>query len=126
VDQEALRAKESWFVRKHIDDILTKAPDTKLLLFGDLNTTKNEYPIKQIQGAYSSPTRLTDIRVVDNQGERWTHYYLVADEYSRIDYFMTSPALHADVDTKSSGIDSSPNWNDASDHRAIYTTIVPK
>jgi endonuclease/exonuclease/phosphatase family metal-dependent hydrolase len=126
VDQEALRAKEAWFVRKHVDEILTKAPDTKLLLFGDLNTTKNEYPIKQIQGSTSSPMRLTEIRVEDDRGERWTHYYIVADEYSRIDYLMASPALRADVDTKKSGIDSSRNWHEASDHRAIFTTLVPE
>ncbi|MGH8047587.1 MAG: endonuclease/exonuclease/phosphatase family protein [Chthoniobacterales bacterium] len=126
VDQEALRAKEAWFVRKHVGDILAKDPTAKILLFGDLNTTKNEYPIKEIQGTLRSPTRLTDIRVEDDRGERWTHFFIVADEYSRIDYLMTSPALRADVDTKNSGIDSSRSWNDASDHRAIYTTIAPK
>jgi endonuclease/exonuclease/phosphatase family metal-dependent hydrolase len=126
VDQEALRAREAWFVRKHVEAILAKDPGTKLLLFGDLNTTKNEYPIKQIQGAANSPTRLTDIRVEDDRGERWTHYYVVADEYSRIDYLMASPALRPDIDVKNSGIDSSRHWQDASDHRAIYTAIDPQ
>lgn len=126
VDQEALRAKEAWFVRRHVDEILKKDPGTKLLLYGDLNTTKDEYPIKQIQGPTSSPTRLTDIRVEDDRGERWTHYYIVADEYARIDFLMASPALRSDVDTKGSGIDNSPGWHNGSDHRAIFTTIDPK
>lgn len=126
VDQEALRAREAWFVRQYIDQILTRDPATKLLLYGDLNTTKDEYPIRQILGPYRSPTRLSDIPLQDNRGERWTHYYLIADEYARIDYFMTSPALKPQVAAKKSGIDSSSNWNEGSDHRAIFTTIDPK
>jgi endonuclease/exonuclease/phosphatase family metal-dependent hydrolase len=126
VDQEALRAKEAWFVRKHIDAILEKDPGAKLLLFGDLNTTRDDYPIKHIQNASGSPARLSDIRVEDDRGERWTHYYVAADEYSRIDYLMASPALRPDVVLKKSGIDSSPEWQTASDHRAIFATIHPK
>ena len=126
VDQEALRAKEAWHVRKHLDEILASDPAAKVLLFGDLNTTKNEYPIKEILGAKNSPTRLTDIPAEDDRGERWTHYYVVADEYSRIDYLMASPALRRDIDEKASGIDSSSEWHVASDHRAIFTTIDPK
>ncbi|HVE16008.1 MAG TPA: endonuclease/exonuclease/phosphatase family protein [Chthoniobacterales bacterium] len=126
VDQEALRAKEAWFVRQYLDRIFAKDPATKLLLYGDLNTTKDDYPIKQILGPYRSPSRLTDVSLADMRGERWTHYYPAADDYSRIDYFMTSAALRRDVDLKASGIDSSANWNDGSDHRAIFTTIDPK
>ncbi len=126
VDQEALRAKESWFVRHYIEQILARDPATKLLLYGDLNTTKDEYPIRQILGPYRSPARLTALSLADDRGERWTHYYLLADEYARIDYFMASPALKPQVVIQKSGIDSSRNWNEGSDHRAIFTTIDPK
>jgi endonuclease/exonuclease/phosphatase family metal-dependent hydrolase len=124
-DQEALRAREAWFVRKYLDGIFEKDSKARLLLYGDLNDTKDQYSIKQIQGSMRAPGRLTDIRIADDRGERWTHYYLVADEYSRIDYLMASPALRGDIDTKKSGIDSSPAWRKASDHRAIFTTIDP-
>lgn len=126
VDQEALRAKEAWFVRKYLDDIFAQAPGTRLLLFGDLNTTKDDYAIKQIKGAESSPGGLAEVRVEDDRGERWTHFYILADEYSRIDYLMSSKALRPDIVAKAGGIDSSPAWNEASDHRAIFTTIDPK
>ncbi len=39
---------------------------------------------------------------------------------------MASPALKPQVVIKKSGIDHSPNWNEGSDHRAIFTTIDPK
>ena len=126
VDQEALRAKEAWFVHQYIEQILTKDPNTKLLLYGDLNTTKDEYPIREILGAYRTPSRLTDLSLADDQGERWTHYYTTGDDYSRIDYLMVSPALKPDIDAKKSGVDRTPTWNEASDHRAIFTTIDPK
>ncbi len=125
VDQEALRAKEAWFVRKYLDDIFAQDPGTRLLLFGDLNTTKNDYAIRQIKGP-CGPDGLTDLRLEDAHGERWTHFYTLADEYSRIDYLMTSKALRPDIKLAASGIDSSSLWSDASDHRAIFATIDPQ
>ena len=49
-DQALMRAKEAWSLREHIDEILAAAPNANLLLFGDLNDTKNEYPIREIIG----------------------------------------------------------------------------
>lgn len=124
VDQAALRAKEAWFVHQYIAGILADAPKTRLLLFGDLNDTKDQYPVRQILGA-GTLARLADVAVTDSRGERWTHYFKAADEYARVDYFLASAALSPEIDRRRSGIDDSPEWSVASDHRAIFLTITP-
>jgi endonuclease/exonuclease/phosphatase family metal-dependent hydrolase len=125
VDETALRAKESWFVRQALDAIFAKTPDTRLLLFGDLNDTRNAYPIREICGPVGTSGRLTDIPLADSRNERWTHYYRTDDDYSRIDFFLASSRLRPEIDRKKSGIDDSPQWSAASDHRAIFVTIRP-
>jgi endonuclease/exonuclease/phosphatase family metal-dependent hydrolase len=122
-DQARMRAKEALLLREHIDEILAAEPATNLMLFGDLNDTKNEYPIRQIIGAKGSPSYMMDLWLRDGRGERWTYYWKTADEYSRIDYLLVSPGLVKEVIFEKCGIDDSPDWNEASDHRAIYAVI---
>ena len=122
-DESWMRAKEAWFLRDHVNRILAADPDAQVLLFGDLNDTKNSYPIRELVGKRGAPNSLMDLWLRDSRGERWTHYWKTADEYSRIDYILVSPALAKKILLKKSGINDSPFWNDASDHRAIYTTI---
>ncbi len=125
VDQEALRAKEAWFVHQYIAGILTRDPKARVLLFGDLNDTKDQYPVRQVLGSRGGPSHLFDVPLEDTRGERWTHFYKTADEYARIDYFLASRALWPEIDRTRGGIDDSPWWNAASDHRAIFLTINP-
>jgi len=124
-DQAQFRAKEAWHLRQHINQILEKSPETNLLLFGDLNDTKNEYPIRELIGNKGTPNYLMDLWLADSRKERWTYYWKTADSYSRIDYIMVSPALVKEVDLTKSGINDLPIWNDASDHRLIYAAINP-
>jgi endonuclease/exonuclease/phosphatase family metal-dependent hydrolase len=122
-DQALMRAKEARSLRNHVDRILAAAPDTNLLLFGDLNDTKNEYPIREIIGWKGAPNYMMDLWLRDSRGEYWTYYWNTADEYSRVDYLLVSPALIKEVIVEKCGINDSPVWNDASDHRAIYAVI---
>ncbi len=125
-DEAAMRAKEAWALRQYIDGILEKDPKANLLLFGDLNDTKNEYPIREILGQPHGAQRLTDLLLTDRNGERWTHFWKTADIYSRIDYFIASPGLLPEIIRSRSGINQSKNWHTASDHRAIFTAITPR
>ncbi len=122
-DQARMRAKEAWFLREHIDEILSAGPETNLMLFGDLNDTKNEYAVRQLIGSKGAPNYMMDLWLRDARGERWTYYWKAADEYSRIDYLLVSPGLVGEVVLEKCGIDDSPYWNEASDHRAIYAVI---
>jgi endonuclease/exonuclease/phosphatase family metal-dependent hydrolase len=124
-DQALMRAKEAWSLREHLIGILKVAPAVNLLLFGDLNDTKNEYPIREIIGWKGVPNYMMDLRLRDTRGEHWTYYWKDADEYSRIDYLLVSPGLVKEVILEKSGINDSPLWNEASDHRAIYAVISP-
>jgi len=126
-DERAMRTKEAALFRKHVDGILTADPDANLLLFGDLNDTKNEQPIKELIGAAGSPLRMRDLFLTDRQGLLWTHFWSAADIYSRIDYLLVSSGLWPEIVMDRSGISNARNWYQASDHRAIHTTIrVPE
>jgi len=122
-DERAMRAKEAALFRKHVDGILTTDPDTNLLLFGDLNDTKNEQPVKELIGAAGSPLRMRDLFLTDRQGLLWTHFWSAADIYSRIDYLLVSNGLWPEIVMDRSGISNARNWYQASDHRVIHTTI---
>jgi endonuclease/exonuclease/phosphatase family metal-dependent hydrolase len=122
-DQARMRAKEASLLRRHLEEILSASPETNLMLFGDLNDTKNEYPVRQIIGSKGAPDHMMDLWLRDSRGERWTYYWKTADEYSRIDYILVSPGLLKEVVLEKCGIDDSPFWNEASDHRAIYAVV---
>ena len=122
---EALvRRLEAEQLRKHLDKILTAAPDTNLVCYGDFNDTKNEPPIQEIMGPKKSPHHMSDLWAKDDLGDKWTHYWRTADLYSRIDYIFVSPALFREVVFNKSRIYRSDIWNDASDHRPVFATIV--
>ncbi|MEI6033837.1 MAG: endonuclease/exonuclease/phosphatase family protein [Verrucomicrobiae bacterium] len=122
-DEKTLRAKEAWLIRKHLDGILEASPGSNVLLFGDLNDTKNEYPVKELIGSPKSPGFMRDLFLTDRHGYRWTHFWSVADVYSRIDYLLVSPRLWPKIAMSRSGISNAGNWFKASDHRAIYAAI---
>jgi endonuclease/exonuclease/phosphatase family metal-dependent hydrolase len=124
-DGEALvRRMEAQQLRKHLDGILTAAPETNLVCYGDFNDTKNEPAIQEIMGVKKSPLHMSDLWARDELGDRWTHYWRVADEYARIDYLFVSPALFPEVVFTKSRVHRAEYWNDASDHRAVFTTIL--
>jgi endonuclease/exonuclease/phosphatase family metal-dependent hydrolase len=122
---EALtRRMEAQQLRQHLDGILTAAPETNLVCYGDFNDSKNEPPIQEIAGPKKSPRHMADLWARDQYGDRWTHYWRTADEYSRLDYLFVSPALFREVVLEKSRVYRSEYWNDASDHRAVFATIT--
>ncbi len=122
-DEAEMRAKEAWFLRDHVMHILQDTPETNLLVFGDFNDSKNEYPIRTIVGRRGSATHLQALNLADSRGELWTHFWKAADSYSRIDYLMVNRALEPEIVPDKGGIVDAPFWDVGSDHRAIYTTI---
>jgi endonuclease/exonuclease/phosphatase family metal-dependent hydrolase len=126
-DEKKFRAREAIMVREHLDAIFRSEPAVNLLVFGDLNDTKNESPIKDILGTLRSPSALKDLPLRDSHGLVWTHFWSKADVYSRIDYLMVSQKLWPAIKLNRSGIGSGREWSKASDHRPLYTTIsVPE
>jgi endonuclease/exonuclease/phosphatase family metal-dependent hydrolase len=125
-DGEAIiRRYEAQQLRKHLETIMAADPKVNLVAYGDFNDTKNEAMFQEITGVKGTPTYMADVWPRDSLGDRWTHYWRTADLYSRIDYIFVSPALLKEVVLKKSTVYRSANWNDASDHRPVFTTIIP-
>jgi endonuclease/exonuclease/phosphatase family metal-dependent hydrolase len=125
-DGEAImRRHEAQELRKHLDAILTAEPQTNLVCYGDFNDSKDQPMFSTITGARGTPTHMQDLAAKDALGDRWTFYWKVSDEYTRIDYLFVSPALVHEVIKEKSRVYRGPDWDIASDHRAVYTSIVP-
>ncbi|MBL9133435.1 MAG: endonuclease/exonuclease/phosphatase family protein [Verrucomicrobiaceae bacterium] len=122
-DQNQMRRHEARLLRKHMDGIFTASPGARILAYGDFNEHRNEPAIDTIMGDRKSETEMTDVWLKDNDGEVWTHFWDAADTYSRLDYLFTSRLLKPHLDFKKSFIYSARDFDKASDHRPIVTTI---
>ena len=118
-----LRVAESKAVRRYVRDILRSDPDTRLIVMGDFNDTKNEEALWQIQGKPEWPDSLTPITLSDDRGEFWTEYWAAADIYSRIDYILVAKKLEGEIDAGHSGIARPSFWNEASDHCPVTLSL---
>jgi endonuclease/exonuclease/phosphatase family metal-dependent hydrolase len=124
---EALvRRHEARLLRKRIEGILKGDRTTNLLVYGDLNDTKNEPSIQEIMGARGAPDHMWDIWLHDDRGERWTYYWKYADVYSRVDYMFVSRALKPEVVFDECYVARPRSWYEASDHCMIVATIDPE
>jgi endonuclease/exonuclease/phosphatase family metal-dependent hydrolase len=121
-----IRRNEAILLRRHIERILEKDPETNLLLMGDLNDTKGQPPIREIAGVRGSAAYMQDILLKDAQGDRWTHHWSKEDIYSRLDYALVSKGLEPEVDYRRSRIERPDRWWIASDHRPIVVAIRPR
>jgi len=122
-DQAAMRLNEAHLLRDHIDAILTSEPATKLVAYGDFNDTRASPAIKLIQGTYNHPNYLTPLPLKDRNGEQWTHFWDREDVYSRFDWILVSQPLKSEVNFEASRILDEPEWDKASDHRAVMMLL---
>lgn len=118
-----LRRNEARLLRKHIEEVLTYEPNLNLLVYGDLNDTKDQPSIQEILGSRQAANRLKEITLADAQGDRWTYYRRQSDTYDRIDYVLTDRALVPQIDESRSYLYRSPDWYTASDHRPAVVVI---
>ncbi len=123
--EAVVRRYEAQQLRRHVEKILTAEPQVNLVCYGDFNDTKEQPMYAAVTGVRGTPTYLDDLPAKDDLGDRWTHYWKTADLYSRIDYLFVSPALVREVVPGSARVFRSDFWNEASDHRAVFATIIP-
>lgn len=123
--ESIIRRYEAQKLRAYLDTILVSDAKVNLLCYGDFNDAKNEPSIQAVAGARGSPQYMDDLPCRDSLGDRWTHYWKPADQYSRIDYLFASPGLLPEVKLPRCGVYRSADWSDASDHRPIFTAIHP-
>jgi endonuclease/exonuclease/phosphatase family metal-dependent hydrolase len=121
-----LRRNEARLLRQHIDGVLTKDPNENLLVYGDLNDTKDQPAIQEILGPRQGPNRLQEIPLADAQGDRWTYYRRLSDTYDRIDFILADKALLPQIDQARSYLYRSIDWYTASDHRPVVVVLKAK
>lgn len=119
-DQAEIRREEAQILRKHASHIL-RDPESKLLVFGDMNDTKGSSTIRLMKGYKEA--KLTSIELYDKYGTKWTQYWAKEDIYSRFDYIFASKAILPMIDQKASYILETPTNDPASDHRALVILI---
>lgn len=123
-DQAEFRRNESLLLRSKVADILRADPRTPLLLFGDLNDTKNSPSVAGLTGARGAPDSLAILPLSDRIGDQWTYLWKETDEYSRVDFIMVSKALLPMIRGKASRVHRAKNWTLATDHRPLVATIA--
>ena len=124
-DENLMRRNEAHLLRQQADAILTAAPETNLLVYGDFNDTREQPAIRAIPGVRGDQNYLTAITPADSAGQRWTYYYPDADTYSRIDHLFASRGLMPEVNEKLCAIFASEDWFTASDHRPLLFAFTP-
>ncbi len=122
-DQEQMRIHEARLFRRHVDSILEKDADARLIAYGDFNDTRPSKAFKAVTGSYNDPGYLTAVPFKDSRGESWTHYWSLHDIYARIDFVAVSRALRPELDFRASHIIDDVEWSDASDHRAVLAVF---
>jgi endonuclease/exonuclease/phosphatase family metal-dependent hydrolase len=123
--QEVVRRLEAQKLREHLDAIFEQAPETNLMCYGDFNDTKDQPMFHAVTGPRGTPGHLNDLWCRDQFGDKWTYYWKVGDQYSRIDYLMASAGLWPEVNRASATVYRSEHWSEASDHRPIFASIRP-
>ena len=118
-DQAVMRLKEAYLIREQIDKILSAAPQSNLLLYGDLNDSFQSSTLKALKGNYRSEKRLEPLDLTAPNGSYWTHYWSYERIYSTFDYALCNRSLLKHVDQEKSSIYSPKNVLIASDHRPL-------
>lgn len=122
-DQEMMRRAEAHLLRREADRILSENPDTQLIVYGDMNDTRQASALRTIQGPRDGPKSLKMAYLLDSRGESWTHFWSYQDVYSRFDYILMSPQVVSKIAWDDCRVLDGPAWSEASDHRALLLII---
>lgn len=122
-DQEDMRRNEGHLLRREIDKILSEDPDARLVVYGDLNDTRQSPTVRTIHGGGKNPKSLLMIALKDSRGHYWTHHWEFQDVYSRIDYVMVSSALRNSIDWDRCKVMDGDAVAAASDHRPLLVIL---
>ncbi len=118
-DQEMMRRAEAHLLRGEIEAILRQDPHTALLVYGDMNDTRQSSTLRILQGPRTGPLSMKMARLEDSRGTTWTHFWSYQDVYSRFDYVLfSSPMTDRFIWDRCAVLDD-PDIAEASDHRPL-------
>ena len=116
------RTGEARAARDFIKKTYPPASSPRYLVTGDFNDHRDSAPLRRF--LKSGDTQLTSIvPAADSRGEVWTHYWKKRDLYSRVDFFLASPAMLQAVKAKSGLVVDLPETALASDHRMVQLDL---
>lgn len=125
--QSDMRRYEARLLRRHATQIMRVHPQANILVMGDMNDIPGSSTILSIMNNRFKPIRrLYDLRPTDSRMESWTHWWIAADEYSRLDYVFGSMGILPEIDFSGTRVLDAKDWVRASDHRALITRLIPK
>jgi len=122
--QTEMRRNEARLLSAHVRKLQKDSTNTHLVICGDFNDSYRSAAMRELIGTAES--NLTDLRLEDEFGDRWTHYYSGEQSYARIDYFLVNPQMESRWIENKSGIVRDRRANDASDHRPIISVFRAK
>ncbi len=118
--QTEMRRNEARLLNKVVRRMLNRQSKLNLLVAGDLNDGALSAVYREIIG---DPPLLHDVKPVDTLGDIWTHYWALQESYSRIDYFMASSGMKAELVSGKARAIRDPDAALASDHRPIMAVF---
>lgn len=120
-NQEYFRSCEAFTVKQHIIKILSHSTtqEDSIILFGDLNDTKNSISLKTIIGTSRHASYLKPLTLKDTYGLTWTYHWSHQDLYARYDYILCNKSALKLIDQKKSYIQQTTAHPLASDHRPL-------
>lgn len=122
-DQEMMRRAEAHLLREQATRILKADPETPLIVYGDMNDTRQSSAVRTLRGPNQGPLKLGMAWLKDDRGETWTHFWSYQDVYSRFDYvFFNNPVTDRALWEECEVI-GDDEWAEASDHRALLFII---
>jgi len=122
-DQGDMRLNEAHLLRREIDAILRGNPQARLVVYGDLNDSRQSPVVRTVHGRGKHREALMMIALKDSRGHYWTHHWAFQDIYSRIDYVMVSQALRGEVVWDRCAILDGAEVARASDHRPLLVVF---
>lgn len=122
-DSSKRRSSEARTLRNYIREQFPPEEDPRYLVVGDFNDTRRSSTLNYFLSV--SDTVLTEaVPATDSRGETWTYFYDSDDVYSRIDFFLASPALFPRVAGGAGGIIDIEESLVASDHRLVWIDLA--
>ncbi|MBB5353279.1 endonuclease/exonuclease/phosphatase family metal-dependent hydrolase [Haloferula luteola] len=118
-DQEQMRRSEAHIMRREIESALREDSAMPLIIYGDMNDTRQAPALRILQGPRNGPLSIQMVHLRDSVGTSWTHHWSYQDVYSRFDYVLFNSALKDRMLWDDCHIVDDPEVADASDHRPI-------
>jgi len=117
------RAGEARTIRNYIREKFPPEDNPHYLIAGDFNDTRSSATLNYFLSV-GKQTLSVMVPAADSRGEVWTYYYERDDVYSRVDYFLASPAFFPAIQGKRGWIADGEAALAAGDHRMVWIDLA--